>query len=198
MSENWAVQAWEQPWSPHVDPRSRWLDRAQMVWASLGQEVLLFGDGGYMNQSGATFAAQARAFGGGDQYWNTSDPVSDPVVSRLPRRYGYDNVTIHTAETCALVAALRWRRLGQWNMYVGDRSAVFQVMARLGVRDPCDITACCGSTLAARLFHLLAEIGVAWRDNAEQPSWRLHHCGYPDQWNVRIPDGQDPPKNIWR
>lgn len=117
--------AWGYPWSPLVDPRSRFLDRTRDTWARSSQDAVLFGVGGFSSRAGATFSGQARAFGRGDEYWHSTDPVSEPVVSRLPARYGYDIATVHTAELCALDASLRWRLRGHWNMYIGDRSALF-------------------------------------------------------------------------
>eukprot|EP00972_Heterocapsa_arctica_P028734 4227384-Heterocapsa_arctica.AAC.1 len=67
--EDWTASAWADPLLPAADPRSRYLDA---VRASLPGEsdVGLFGDGGFTPRDGATFAAQARAFGPLGRYWD--------------------------------------------------------------------------------------------------------------------------------
>ena len=49
-------------------------------------------------------------------------------MARLPDRFGYEKSTVHTAELTAMLTALRWRRRGQWNIFVGDRRALFDAL----------------------------------------------------------------------
>ena len=123
LGEDWTQDAWEDPWRQGVDPRSHYLDKVVMVAAA--EDIALYGDGGYSKASGASFASQGRAFGPTGRYWEEAGWCTLPVMFRFPLYYGYDIATIHTAELAAMVSALRWRRLGAWNLYVGDRSSIF-------------------------------------------------------------------------
>ena len=135
VAEDWTDQAWENPLSPSADARSTTLDGRVGLWWD-ETEVGLFGDVGFYRRRGATFAAQARAFGTLENYWLASRPAADMTASRMPARYGYEAPTIHTAELAALIASLRWRRPGCWNLFVGDRSALFSAMERAASRSP--------------------------------------------------------------
>ena len=126
--EDWHSCAWEDPWRPDADQRSHILDAAgdERLWGLEGGAM--FGDGGFALACGGLFSAQARVFGQLDQYWDDSTPAAAAVACRTPARYGFESVTVHCAEMAALVAALRWRQRGAWNMFVGDRSAFFAAL----------------------------------------------------------------------
>lgn len=148
---------------------------------------MLFGDGVYNPHDGATFSGQARAFGQGDQYWQHTDPVSDTVAGKLPRRYGYEQSTIHTAEVCGLVASLRWRRPGEWNIFIGDRSALFQIMTKVATKaHTCILGGCC-STLETMLLHIMRELEAGWEVGVPAPAWRRHQVLHPEGWNIQAP-----------
>ena len=90
----------------------------------------LYGDGGFVPGSGDTFAAQPRLVGQEPNYYNNSSAASSPVLLRLPNRFGFETCTIHTAELAAMVASLRWRSDGVWDLFVGDKSALFNALHR--------------------------------------------------------------------
>ena len=73
-------------------------------------------------------AAQPRLFGKDPNYLNKSSAASRPVLASLPNRFGYEVCIIHTAESAAMVASLRWRSDCVWNIFLGDRNALFTVL----------------------------------------------------------------------
>lgn len=196
IAEDWEAVAWEQPWAPRADPRSRWLDRIQPSWASPSQDVVLFGDGGFSPRTGATFSGQARAFGRGDEYWQHTDPISDPIAARLPPRYGFEEPTIHAAEVCGLVGSLQWRSPGAWHLFVGDRSALFHLMHKLQAQPPCNILYGCCITMESRLYHIMQELSAQWKGDALEPAWRINQRIHPEGWRIQShpEDQRDKPK----
>ena len=108
--KDWHDEAWENTYNNHADKRSVHLDKHFALSEQL--RAALYGDGGYVPGSGATYAAQPRLFGQDSNYFNNSSAASRPVLARLPNRFGYETCTIHTAEMAAMVASLRWRRKG--------------------------------------------------------------------------------------
>ena len=94
-----------------------------------------------------------------------------------------------------MVTALRWRQPGQWNMFVGDRSALFAAMTRqhagsLGQR----LTSAC-APLETRLRAIIDEMRDAWKSATRLPSWRLDQVAHPLAWNVYRLDTQDPTRS---
>ena len=89
------------------------------------QDVALYGDGNYIEGSGATYSAQQLIFGNDALYFEKAEPVDAASMARLPDRFGYERTTVHTAELPAMLTSLRWRRCGRWSIFVGDRSALF-------------------------------------------------------------------------
>lgn len=152
-TEDWDPVAWEDPSSLSADPRSLVLDAVCPVPCSASADTFLCGDGGYTPACGASFSGGVHAFGAPGAYFDSSREAVAPVSARMPMRYGFEAASVHTAELAALVASLRWRQLGGWNMYVGDRSAVFHVMHK-----------CLGSPLHALLKSPdLPMVGRLWR-----------------------------------
>ena len=93
-SEDWSETAWNDPLDAMSDPRSRWLDARRDVHMPDG-DVAMYGDGGYSRRCGASFAAQLRAFGDAEGYWEDSAPDGCAVASRMPLRYGFEKTTVH-------------------------------------------------------------------------------------------------------
>ena len=152
--------------------------------------MLLYGDGGFTRGEGATYSAQPRHLGPHDNYWHTSSAASEPVSARLPVHYGYEGITIHCAEMMALLAALRWRQPGRWNCFVGDRSALFQVLKRACSQSATSRLASPCIPLDARLHNIMLAMASAWDDNDQPtpPRWRLDQVQQPEHWNVTSPN----------
>ena len=196
LPEDWGQEAWLDPWGPSADRRSRHLDSVAPD-PGPGEDIALYGDGGFVPGVGATFSAQARAFGPDPHYWQDSGSVSLPVASRLPRRYGHEECTVHTAELAALLSSLRWRRAGEWNMLVCDRSSLFSLLSRLEVGSMNRLHDCACAPLEARLRSVLRELASSWHPGAPPPSWRVHQRDFPQQWDVRRPVSPSDPRLRW-
>lgn len=196
VAEDWTDQAWENPLSPSADARTTTLDGRVGLWWD-ETEVGLFGDGGFDRRRGATFAAQARAFGTLENYWLASRPAADMTASRMAVRYGYKAPTIHTAELAALIASLRWRRPGCWNLFFGDRSALFSAMERAASRSPGARNKLACAPFECRLRRVLAELSDAWEGTPHIPAWRLNQVAYPGEWNVQRPSAPESAQRQW-
>ena len=85
-----------------------------------------------------------------------------PVVFRLPFSYGYEESTVHTVELAAMIASMRWISPGAYNMFVGDRSALFSALKEAA--DPCSLWPTKGACLPleGRLRAILRRIASAW------------------------------------
>ena len=152
----------------------------------------MFGDCGYDHGDGATFSLQIRYFCPDSQYFITSGGCERPVVSRLRRRYGYEDSTVHTAELAAMVAALRWRTPGAWNMFVGDRSALFDALKEAA--DPSSIWPSRGACLPLerRLRAIMRHMAGAWNGSDDKPRWKVDQEQNPGRWEVRMALDPDP------
>eukprot|EP00439_Symbiodinium_sp_Y106_P048881 s5598_g6.t1 len=183
--EQWGQSAWEDPWDWSCDLRSQALLHA-VPDPPISAEHAIYGDGGFSARVGASFACQARGFGRLGEYWDSSAWVSQQIAGKLPRRLGWENTTIHTAELRSLLCALRFRRPGHWHLLVFDRSALFASMrvaaagslSRL-LNSPC-------LQLVVQLKHVLGELRKSWR-GAPPPAWRMHQQSFPNLWNVKLP-----------
>ena len=109
-----------------TDKRSEHLDKT--ITYSMDQDVALYGDGSFINRGCATYSAQPIKFGNGVQYFDKAEPMCAASMACLPERFGYEKTTVHTAELSAMLVSLRWRRLCQWNLFVGYRSALFSAL----------------------------------------------------------------------
>jgi hypothetical protein len=190
VSEDWSEDAWEEPWSPAVDKRSRILDAAMPAPFS-HLDYALYGDGGY-NGKGATSCAQARSSGTGREYWPSSACVSEKLTSLLPLRYGNERPMVHTAEMVAMLNSLRWRTPGGWNLAVYDRSALFHVLNQVCGGNPRAMKGINLAPLACRLRHICMELRDAATALPSPPSWRMQQVHMPHMWNVRRPVGGRP------
>ena len=125
-------------------------------------DVGLFGDGGFDPVRGiATFSGGPQRFGAATHYWDESSPAAAAVIGRLPSRFGFESSTVHTAELVAMVVALQWRQPGKWNLFVGDRSALFNVLERVsGHRH--GLLQSSHSPLESRLGHILQYLHGVW------------------------------------
>ena len=150
-------------------------------------DFALFWDGGYDPKHGASFSAQVRYFKSGPQYFISAVGFERPVASRLPHRYGYEESTVHTAELSAMVASLRWCSPGEWNMFVGDRSALFSALNE--AVDPCSLwparSACL--PLEGRLRSIMRRLASSWIGVCNIPRWKDDQIRNPGMWEVRIP-----------
>lgn len=194
--ENWSLAAWESPWTHHHDHRSRWLDSVRSVNAQ-GQDFAVFGDGGFTKGAGATFAAQVRTFGERERYFEEGSPTGDEMARRLPARYGHEDSSIHMAELASLLVALRWRRCGQWNLYVGDRKAVFDSVARLIASSPNCLSKSSNINLETRLQAIFQELKQGWGATPSSPSWRLNQEHFHSVWNDQRKRAADDDRLIW-
>ena len=197
--ENWGGSAWEDPWAAMADARSAVLDAAAQVSDALLADggTALFSDGGYTPGAGGTFSAQLRTFGDSGRYWADSAPASEAVVSRMPARFGYEPVTIHTAELAGLVAALRWRCHSEWNLAVCDRSSLFSVMESAVGSRPIGLLKYTASPLVWRLRSLLVGLTEAWAGDCLTPPWRLDQQLNPNSWNVYLPELEGGKLRCW-
>ena len=184
LDEDWPEEAWENPLQRSPDPRSRALIAPSALALSQDDELAFFSDGGLDRRHGATFGAVARRFVPGDQYWESSQPASVAVSRRLPSRFGHEAATVHTAELAGLVAALRWRRAGAWNLVVADRSALFSVMAKLREGLPSAILRHTCAPLESLLRSILADFKHNWAPPRVTPSWRQNQILQPERWHV--------------
>ena len=152
----------------------------------------LFGDGEYDLSDGASFSAQVRYFQPGPQYFVSADAAERPVASRLPRRYGYEESTVHTAKLSAMIASLKWRTQGAWNMFVGDRSALFAALR--DAADPCSIWPSRGACLPleGRLRAIMRRMAGSWAGGNDIPQWNEDLILNPGRWEVRIAVDPDP------
>ena len=83
------------------------------------------------------------------------------------------------------------------NMFVGDRSALFDVMRRVVEDEEAIARRGVCSTLEARLQAMLCGIRAHWNGAAALPSWRLNQLDAPERWNVRRRCPDDPEKWRW-
>ena len=156
IPEDWSESAWEDPDALEADRRSASLDgRAAVPFRHL--DYALYGDGGH-NGRMATCCSQARSFGEGDEYWHSSACVTDKLMCVLPKRYGYEKCTVHTAELVAMLNSLRWRQPGHWNLAVYDRSALFDVLKQAAGGRWHDVKRASLLPLVTRLRHILREL----------------------------------------
>ena len=145
-----------------------------------------------VNAHVATFAAEARSFGEFGEYFDVSRPAAPAVLGRLPQRYGHERVDVHTAELAGMLAAFRWRRIGEWNLFVGDRSALFAVIRRALEQRGGDITSSPCAPLESRLRVVIREICEGFAPACSRPSWLLNQGEEPARWNVwRQEDGEE-------
>ena len=172
--------AWDNPLNPGSDHRSLLLDSRQLVLPSA--ELALFSDGG-ANTEGTTAACQARALGG-PQYWRSAAAVGPQLSVRLPARFGWEHTTVHTAELLAMLAALRWRRPGEWNLLVLDRASLFPLL-RLDAHTLARILSSPCQHLACRVHTVTRELSNSWRDGAPTPLWRTHQLDHGARHVVR-------------
>ena len=182
--ENWLDLAWEDPWHPDADARSAVLLHPV---PTPNEDFVLFGDGGFKSGVGATFACQARGFGSSTDYWGSASWVSDQFSGRLPSRFGWEHASIHTAELFSLVAALRFRKLGEWHLLAFDRMALFHVLETVTSGSLQALLACSCLPLVCHLRRLHAALTRSWECLPSPPAWRLHQMSAPGQWNVTLP-----------
>ena len=171
VPENWLDAAWEDPWLLSCDCR----------------ESALFGDGSFSLAHGASYCCQSRGFGSQDAYWLSASWASTPISGRLPRRFGWETCTVHTAELFAALCSLQFRRPGCWHLLVFDRSALFSCIRTAAQSPPPHILASPCLTLLTQLRHLLTELDRCWLPTAPKPAWRLHQEHLPSMWNVSYP-----------
>ena len=174
------------PWNWRCDPRSRLL-LSTLPTPGDSDDQALYGDGGYSQLSGATYACQARSFGQLGEYWDSSAWVSQQLAGKLPHRLGWESTSIHTAELLSLVCALRFRRPDQWHLLVFDRSALFS-STRVAVAGSVSklVSSQC-SPLVVMLKHVFGELRRAWSGSVPAHSWKLHQQRFPHQWNIQLP-----------
>ena len=111
--------------------------------------------------------------------------------ARLPDRFGYEKSTVHTAELTAMLASLRWRKPGQWNMLVGDMSALFNALTHASeINRTWTVKGSC-VPLEGRMRKIITELEKAWQGAPPRPKLRIDQEETPDKWNVRITDGDD-------
>ena len=156
--------------------RSQHLDSRQQVLHNT--DLALFADGG-ANEEATAAARQARAFAG-SHYWTTASEVGPQLAVRLPARYGWEHTTVHTAE---LLAILRWRRPGEWNLLVLDRASLFPLL-RLDARSQARILSSPCHHLVSRVRTVSRELSAAWQDDAPAPL-RVHQLTAPETWHVQ-------------
>ena len=154
--------------------------------------MLIFGYGGYDHSEGSSFSAQVRYFQPGPQYFASSGGFERPVASHLPRRYGYEDSTVQTTEMAAMVASLKWRTQGAWNMFVGDRGALFAVLR--DAADPGSIWPSRGACLPleGRLRSIIRFMAMAWSRSSGIPQWKADQTLHPGTWEVRMAPDPDP------
>jgi hypothetical protein len=182
--EDWDDDSWSDPFGINVDPRSQLLDTMQRFSAG-GIDYAIYNDGGG-DQAKRKLAAccQARSFGLAGHYWESTVHISSSVSSRLPRRFGHEPSSVHTAELCSFLSGLRWRRLDAWNLLVGDRSALFDVLSRVSTGSHNQLMHYSCAPLEARLARICRELELAWSSSGPKPSWRLSQEHDPEIWNV--------------
>ena len=98
-----------------------------------------------------------------------------------------------------MVASLRWRTQGVWNMFVGDRSAMFAALR--DAADPGSIwpsrSACL--PLEGRLRSIMRLMAMAWIGSSDIPQWKADQTRNPGTWEVRMVLDPDPkPKRMSR
>ena len=183
--EDWDHSAWQDPWSNHCDPRANHL--LTLIESPGPADFALFGDGGFDLSHGATFCCQARGFGPPGNYWSSAAWASQKLLGRLPRRYGWEHSSIHTAEMQALTCSLRFRTPNAWQLLVFDRSSLFNGMhtALAGSLHHIQASACIPqlSIIRRALLHLRS----SWA-SAPKPSWKLHQETYPKHWEAKLVD----------
>ena len=179
--------AWNDPSGSGADLRSRWLDSPQAVSNGHDCDVALYADGGYTGAIGATFAAQARHFGRLGEYSDSSSPAAPALLRWLPR-YGLYRCGAHAAELAGMLCALRWRRPGEWNMFVGDRSALFSLIHNLPTRKSLLTRRCACLPLESLLLAIVANLRRT--GGARVPCWRLDQQLFPARWHVQRCDAE--------
>ena len=86
-----------------------------------------------------------------------------------------------------MIASLRWIAPGAYNMFVGDRSALFSALKEAA--DPCSLWPTKGARLPleGRLRAILRRIASAWTGESGIPIWKDDQIRNPEKWEVRIP-----------
>ena len=155
--EDWSESAWEH--LQQGDARTGAL--VSLLHADLaGHEYAMYSDGG-LSGLYCTCSAQACCFGPLGAYWEQLGAASAPIQERFPERFGYEDTNVHVAEFMGMLNALRWRRPGQWNMLVCDRSALFSAMLR---SQQAHNWTC---------HPLESHLRTTWDGSTPKPSWRL-------------------------
>ena len=89
-----------------------------------------------------------------------------------------------------MLVALRWRQAHRWNLFVGDRSALFSLLRRAA--DPTQAERLEGH-LERRLAHVLADLKAGWSALAPKPSWRISQEEDRAFWCKNLPPVGDQP-----
>ncbi|CAE7770376.1 unnamed protein product [Symbiodinium sp. CCMP2592] len=176
--EDCPESAWEKPWT--LGPRGNAL--VTILPSNIAGDQALYSDG---SQAGAccSFSAQALSFGPEGQYWDHSSHASSQVRARLPSHFGFEAPGIHLAELIGMIAALRFRRAGHWNLLVCDRSALFSALQHAFPPRPSRWNC---HPLESRLHAVLQHLHLSWHDPGPvMPSWRRHVEAHPHEWNQR-------------
>ena len=97
-----------------------------------------------------------------------------------------------------MLAALRWRRPGHWNLVISDRSSLFDVWRRLLEGSDQQVQEYACAPLEDRLKVILDELKETWVPDCGKPSWRMHQEAYPALWNVsRTVSGDESARCRW-
>ena len=110
--------------------------------------------------------------------------------ARLPDRFRYETSEVHTIELTAMLALLRWRKPGQWNIFVGDGSALLKVLTHASefnrtwtVKGSC--------VPLGSLRKILTELAEEWQGAPPRPKLRKDQEEIPETRNVRIKHKDD-------
>ena len=91
-----------------------------------------------------------------------------------------------------MIVVLGWRTPGTWNMFAGDRSALFDALKEAA--DPSSIWPARGACLPleGRLRLILQQTAGAWNGDNNMPRWKMYQIQNPDIWEVRLALDPDP------
>ena len=191
INEDWGDGAWVDPSAPDLDKRAQNLDSPV---PTPDCELGLFGDGGYDIVRGASFSAEARPFQNNPSYFTSSLSPVGKVASRLPIRFGYEKASVHTAELSAMIASLRWADPTKWNLFVGDRSALFDSLREASSASSKWPNKGSSIPLEGRLKILMTRICKPRETAPPITKWRQDQVDRPEAWDVKISlvDGDTP------
>ena len=103
--------------------------------------------------------------------------------ARLPDRCVYGKSTVRATELTAMLASVRWRKPGQWNMFVGDKNALFNALPHASEPNRTWTVKRSCVPVEKHLKQILTELEEAWQGAPPRPKLRIDQEEIPELEN---------------